>query len=228
MNDPGGLTQAFIGIVRRDLLLALRRRSDVVNSLMFFVIVTTLFPLGVGPEASVLRTIAPGIIWVAALLSSLLSLQRLFLSDYDDGMLDQMILSSQPLALLVSGKILAHWIVAGLPIVLLSPLVGVQFGMGSSSIAVLVSTLLLGTPILSLLGSIGAALTLGVRSGGSLLALLVLPLSIPVLIFGAGAVGAHESGLSIEANLSLLGAGLLIGVVLAPLATAAALRIAVD
>ena len=223
-----GLTQAFVGVVRRDLLLAIRRRSDVATTLIFFVIVTTMFPLGIGPDASVLRTIAPGIIWVAALLSSMLSLQRLFMSDYTDGLLDQMVLSPHPLAVLVGGKIVAHWIIAGLPIALLAPLIGLQFGLGPSSIAVLVGTLLLGTPTLSLLGSIGAALTLGIRGGGALTALLVLPLFIPVLIFGAGAVEAYESGLGIEGNFSLLAAGLLFGAVLAPLAAAAAVRIAVE
>lgn len=223
-----GMTQAFLGVVRRDLMLALRRRSDVVTSLMFFVIVTSLFPLGIGPEPGVLRTLAPGVIWVAALLSSMLSLQRLFASDYADGVLDQMALSPHPLAVLAGGKIAAHWIVAGLPIVLLSPVMALQFGLSGSSIIVLVVTLLLGTPTLSLLGSIGSALTLGVRGGGPLMALLVLPLFIPILIFGAGAVVASESGLGIEANVSLLGAGLLLGAALAPLATAAALRIAVE
>ncbi len=223
-----GMTQAFLGVVRRDLMLAVRRRSDVVTSLMFFVIVTSLFPLGIGPEPGVLRTLAPGVIWVAALLSSMLSLQRLFASDYADGVLDQMALSPHPLAVLAGGKIAAHWIVAGLPIVLLSPVMALQFGLSGSSIIVLVVTLLLGTPTLSLLGSIGSALTLGVRGGGPLMALLVLPLFIPILIFGAGAVVASESGLGIEANVSLLGAGLLLGAALAPLATAAALRIAVE
>jgi heme exporter protein B len=223
-----GMTQAFLGVVRRDLMLAVRRRSDVVTSLMFFVIVTSLFPLGIGPEPGVLRTLAPGVIWVAALLSSMLSLQRLFASDYADGVLDQMVLSPHPLAVLAGGKIAAHWIVAGLPIVLLSPVMALQFGLSGSSIIVLVVTLLLGTPTLSLLGSIGSALTLGVRGGGPLMALLVLPLFIPILIFGAGAVVARESGLGIEANVSLLGAGLLLGAALAPLATAAALRIAVE
>lgn len=223
-----GMTQAFLGVVRRDLMLAVRRRSDVMTSLMFFVIVTSLFPLGIGPEPGVLRTLAPGVIWVAALLSSMLSLQRLFASDYADGVLDQMVLSPHPLAVLAGGKIAAHWIVAGLPIVLLSPVMALQFGLSGSSIIVLVVTLLLGTPTLSLLGSIGSALTLGVRGGGPLMALLVLPLFIPILIFGAGAVVASESGLGIEANVSLLGAGLLLGAALAPLATAAALRIAVE
>ncbi len=223
-----GITQAFFGVMRRDLLLAVRRRSDVVTSLMFFVIVTSLFPLGIGPDPGVLRTMAPGIIWVAALLSSMLSLQRLFASDYADGVLDQMVLSPHPLAVLASGKIVAHWIIAGLPIVLLSPVMALQFGLSASSIVVLVVTLLLGTPTLSLLGSIGSALTLGIRGGGPLMALLVLPLFIPILIFGAGAVVANESGLGIEANVSLLGAGLLLGATLAPLATAAALKIAVE
>lgn len=222
-----GMTQAFCGVVWRDLLLAIRRRSDVVTSLMFFIIVTSLFPLGIGPDPGVLRTMAPGVIWVAALLSSMLSLQRLFASDYADGVLDQMVLSPHPLAVLAGGKIVAHWIIAGLPIVLLSPVMALQFDLSGSSILVLVVTLLLGTPTLSLLGSIGSALTLGVRGGGPLMALLVLPLFIPILIFGAGAVVANESGLGIEANISLLGAGLLLGAALAPLATAAALRIAV-
>lgn len=221
------MTQAFFGVVWRDLLLAIRRRSDVVTSLMFFIIVTSLFPLGIGPDQAVLRTMAPGVIWVAALLSSMLSLQRLFASDYADGVLDQMVLSPHPLAVLAGGKIVAHWIVAGLPIVLLSPVMALQFDLSGSSIIVLVVTLLLGTPTLSLLGSIGSALTLGVRGGGPLMALLVVPLFIPILIFGAGAVVANESGLGIEANVSLLGAGLLLGAALAPLATAAALRIAV-
>lgn len=221
------MTQAFFGVVWRDLLLAIRRRSDVVTSLMFFIIVTSLFPLGIGPDQAVLRTMAPGVIWAAALLSSMLSLQRLFASDYADGVLDQMVLSPHPLAVLAGGKIVAHWIVAGLPIVLLSPVMALQFDLSGSSIIVLVVTLLLGTPTLSLLGSIGSALTLGVRGGGPLMALLVVPLFIPILIFGAGAVVANESGLGIEANVSLLGAGLLLGAALAPLATAAALRIAV-
>jgi heme exporter protein B len=223
-----GMTQAFLGVVWRDLLLAIRRRSDVVTSLMFFIIVTSLFPLGIGPDPGILRTMAPGVIWVAALLSSMLSLQRLFASDYADGVLDQMVLSPHPLAVMASGKVLAHWIIAGLPIVLLSPLIALQFGLSRSSISVLVVTLFLGTPTLSLVGSIGSALTLGVRGGGPLMALLVLPLFVPILIFGAGAVVANESGLGIEANVSLLAAGLLLGATLAPLATAAALRIAVE
>lgn len=227
MNESG-MTQAFFGVVRRDLLLAMRRRSDVATSVTFFIITASLFPLGIGPEPGVLRMMAPGVIWVAALLSAMLSLQRLFASDYADGVMDQMVLSSHPLAVLVGGKIVAHWIVSGFPIVLLSPLIGLQFGLGRSSIAVLVLSLLLGTPILSLLGSIGSALTLGLRGGGPLMALLVLPLFIPVLIFGAGAVAANESGLGIEANVSLLGAGLLVGAALAPLATSLAVRIAVE
>jgi len=223
-----GMTQAFLGVVWRDLLLAIRRRSDVVTSLMFFIIVTSLFPLGIGPDPGILQTMAPGVIWVAALLSSMLSLQRLFASDYADGVLDQMVLSPHPLAVMAGGKVVAHWIIAGLPIVLLSPLIALQFGLSRSSISVLVVTLFLGTPTLSLVGSIGSALTLGVRGGGPLMALLVLPLFVPILIFGAGAVVANESGLGIEANVSLLAAGLLLGATLAPLATAAALRIAVD
>lgn len=222
------LSGAWRTVVWRDVVLALRRRADIATALLFFVIVASLFPLGVGSESTALKNMAPGILWVAALLSSLLSLSRLFTTDYLDGTLEQFVLTAYPLAVLVGAKVCAHWLVSGLPLIVLSPLLGILFGLSADSIAVLMLSLLLGTPTLSFIGAIGAGLTLGVRGGHALVALLVLPLYAPVLIFGAGAVASHEAGLGIEANVSLLAACLLVAVVLAPLATAAALRIAVE
>ena len=222
------MLKALNCVIRRDLLLAFRRRSDVLTTLFFFVIVATLFPLGVGPEPALLRTMAPGILWVAALLASMLALGRLFALDYADGTLEQMLLSAEPLTVIVIGKVIAHWLVSGLPLVLLAPLLAVQFDLSRESVAVLFFSLLIGTPVLSLIGSIGAALTLGVRGGGVLISLLVLPLYIPVLIFGAGAVGAEASGLGSSAHLLLLGGVLAGAAALAPWATAAALRISLE
>ena len=213
------MLKALLCVTRRDLLLAFRRRADVLTTLFFFVIVATLFPLGVGPEPALLRTLAPGILWVAALLASTLSLGRLFALDHADGTLEQMLLSPEPLSVLVIGKVLAHWLVCGLPLVLLAPLLAVQFDLPAASMGVL---------LLSLLGAIGAALTLGVRGGGVLVALLVLPLYVPVLIFGAGAVDAQASGLGGSAHLLLLGGLLAAAAALAPWATALALRIALE
>lgn len=222
------MLSTFASIIRRDLLLAMRRRADVATPLFFFIIVASLFPLGVGPEPALLRTMAPGILWVAALLASMLALNRLFASDYADGTLEQLLLSPEPLALLVAGKVVAHWLVSGLPLVLLAPLLAVQYDMAAGPALVLVLSLLIGTPVLSLLGAIGAALVLGARGGSVLVALMILPLYIPVLIFGAGAVGAEASGLGADAHLLLLG-GLLCGAAaLAPWATAAALRISLE
>jgi heme exporter protein B len=215
-------------MARRDLLLALRRQSEVLTALFFFVIVCSLFPLGIGPEPALLRKIAPGVLWVAALLATLLGLPRLFAADHQDGTLEQMALSPSSLGLLVAGKVLAHWLVSGLPLVLLAPVLGVQFDLAPDALAVLVLALLLGTPLLSLIGAIGAALTLGVRGGGVLLALLVLPLYVPALIFGAGAVEAHIAGMAYAGHLSLLGAMLAVAVFFAPWATTAALRIALE
>lgn len=222
------MLKALLCVVRRDLLLAFRRRSDVLTTLFFFIIVTSLFPLGVGPEPQLLRTMAPGILWVAALLASMLALGRLFALDYADGTLEQMVLSAEPLPVIVMGKVIAHWLVSGFPLVVLAPILAVQFDLPAASIGVLALTLLLGTPVLSLIGSIGAALTLGVRGGGVLVSLLVLPLYIPVLIFGAGAVGAEASGVGATAHLLLLGGGLAAAVALTPWATAAGLRIALE
>lgn len=216
------------GVIQRDLVLAFRRRSDVLTTVFFFVIVTTLFPLGVGPEAELLRAMAPGIVWVAALLASMLSLGRLFALDLADGTLEQLVLSAEPLTVIVVGKVVAHWLVSGLPLVILSPLLAVQFGLASDAIAVLSASLLIGTPVLSLFGAVGAALTLGVRGGGVLVSLLVLPLCVPVLIFGSGAVGAQASGLGSSAHLQLLGGVFAGAAVLTPWATAAALRIALE
>lgn len=222
------MLRLWIAIVRRDLLLVYRRRSDVLTALFFFIIVVSLFPLGVGPEPGRLRTMAPGIIWVAALLASMLTLGRLFVPDYVDGTLEQMALAPEPLAVIVLGKVCVHWAVSGLPLVLLSPLLAAQFDLPASSIQVMFWSLLLGTPVLSLVGAIGAALTLGARSGSVLVALLVLPLYVPVLIFGAGAVAADAAGMDASAHLLLLGAGVAAAVALAPWAIAAALRIALE
>jgi len=218
----------FLWVIQRDLLLAMRQRADVLTTLFFFIIVVSLFPLGVGPEINMLRSMAPGVVWVAALLASMLSLERMFSSDYLDGTLEQMMLSPQPLSLLVLGKALAHWMVTGVPLVLISPILGIQFNLQTDELFVLVVSLLLGTPVLSLIGAIGAALTLGLRGGGVLVSLLVLPLYIPVLIFGAGAVEASSAGLSASAHLSLLGAFLLASLVLSPWAAATALRISTE
>lgn len=227
MNDDR-LLRTFISIVRRDLLLAMRRRADVLTTLLFFIIAASLFPLGIGPEISLLRNIGPGVLWVAALLASMLALGRLFATDYADGSLEQMLLAPQPLSLLVLAKVLAHWLSTGLPLVLIAPVLGLQYDLASGPLFVLIVSLLLGTPVLSLIGAVGAALTLGVRGGGALLSLLVLPLYVPVLIFGAGAVDASTAGLDITGHLSLLGAFLLAALVLAPWASAAALRISID
>lgn len=215
-------------VVRRDLVLAMRRRADVLTTLIFFVMVVSLFPLGVGPEMDMLRKMAPGVLWVAALLASMLSLGRLFSADYLDGTLEQMLLAPQSLSVLVLGKMAAHWMVSGLPLVLMTPVLGLQFDMSIQAIAVLILGLLLGTPILSMVGAIGAALTLGLRGGGVLLSLLVLPLCIPVLIFGTGAVEAVTSGLSASSHLSLMGALLVLALVFTPWVTAQALRISME
>jgi heme exporter protein B len=215
-------------IVRRDLVLAMRRRADVLTTLIFFVMVVSLFPLGVGPETDMLRKMAPGVLWVAALLSSMLSLGRLFSADYLDGTLEQMLLAPQSLSVLVLGKMASHWMVSGLPLALMTPVLGLQFDMSVQAIGVLMLSLLLGTPILSMIGAIGAALTLGLRGGGVLLSLLVLPLCIPVLIFGTGAVQAVTSGLSVSSHLSLLGALLVLAVAFTPWVTAQALRISME
>lgn len=227
MNDALSLP-AFYGIIKRDLRLAMRCKSDVLTSLSFFVIVVSLFPLAIGAERETLRQIAPGILWVAALLATVLSLNRLFEQDYIDGTLEQIVLSPSPLGMLVLGKVIAHWLLTGLPLTLLAPLLALQFDLPTPSLLVLAISLLVGTPVLSLIGAIGASLTLGLRGGGVLLALLILPLYTPVLIFGAGAVDTASAGLGASSNLSLLAAMLALAVFFAPLAITAALRIALE
>lgn len=215
----------FTALIRRDLHLASRRRTEALLPVVFFAVAASLFPLGIGPEPHTLRQIAPGIVWVCALLAAMLSLNALYAGDHADGSLEQMLLSSHPTMLIAAAKALAHWLLTGVPLILAAPVLGLQFDMSLPAIATLTVSLLLGTPVLSLLGGIGAALTLGLRNGGVLILLLVLPLCIPVLIFGAGAVSALDAGQSPRAYLSLLGALLLIAAIGAPPATAAALRI---
>lgn len=218
----------FAWVVWRDLILAWRRRTDVLATFFFFIIVVSLFPLGVGPEPQLLRTIAPGVVWVAALLASMLALGRTFGNDYQDGTLEQLLLTPQPLFLIVLAKVLAQWIVSELPLVLVAPVLGMQFGLSQNTLWIMTLSLLLGTPVLSLIGSIGAALTLGLRAANVLVALLVLPLYIPVLIFGAGAIESTVNGLEPQAYLLLLGATLVLALAFAPWATSAALRISVE
>lgn len=215
-------------VARRDLRLAGRRRVEALLPLGFFVVAAGLFPIGVGPEPQTLRQIAPGVVWVCALLAAMLSVTQMFASDHADGSLEQMLLAPQSLVSLVAGKVLAQWLTTGVPLVLTAPLLGVLFDMRAEAIGILALTLLMGTPILALLGAVGAALTLGLRSGAALVFLLVLPLTIPTLIFGTGAVGALDGGLSPRAHLSLLGALLIVTTLAAPLATAAALRISLE
>ncbi len=219
------MLRAYYTMLRRDLLLAFRHRGELANPLLFFLIVVTLFPLAIGPEPGILRTVAPGVIWVAALLAAMLSLEGMFRSDFQDGALEQMFLSPHPAPVLVLGKITAHWLVTGLPLILMAPLLAVLLHLPAEAMAALVCTLALGTPVLSLVGAIGVALTVGLRRGGMLLALLVLPLYVPVLIFGAGAVGDAAGGLDVGAQFAFLGAILALALTLAPLAVAAALRV---
>ena len=223
-----GWMGVFGAVVRREVSLSMKQKGEVLTPLFFFVVVASLFPLGIGPESAILLRMAPGVLWVSALLAAMLSLQRLFAVDYADGSLEQMALSPAPLALLVLAKALAHFVLSGLPLVLMAPVLGLQFGLEGRSLGVLMLSLLLGTPTLSLIGSIGAALTLGVRGAGVLLSLLILPLYIPVLIFGAGAVEADAAGLGAGGHLSLLAALLVLSVFFAPLATTAALKISLE
>jgi len=229
LNEPDhGVFSAIRWAVAHDLRVALRSRAELAVQLLFYVIVVSLFPLASSPDRVLLAALGPGVLWVAALLASLLALPRLFASDFADGTLEQVALSPYPLPALVAGKALAHWLTTGLPVVVLAPLLGLQYALDTDVLKVVVLALLVGTPILSLLGGIGAALTLGARGGGGLLALLILPLYVPVLIFGAGAADAFRAGLSVSPNMSLLGAALLVALVGAPFAMAAAVRIAID
>jgi heme exporter protein B len=222
------LTRAFVAIIRRDLILAFRRRSEMINPLLFFILVITLFPLGIGAQPNLLQAIAPGIIWVSALLAAMLSLDSLFRSDFDDGSLEQLLLSSHPASVLVLAKVLAHWLVTGLPLVMVAPLLALFLGLPHQALTVLLLTLLLGTPVLSLIGAIGVALTVGLRRGGMILSLLVLPLYVPVLIFAGNAVEMAGSGLPVDAQISILISILFLALVLAPWPTAAALKMSIN
>ena len=220
---------AFFLVLKRDLLLAMRRRSEIFTVLFFFIVVISLFPLGISTEDKLLKQIAPGVVWVAALLASTLALDRLFSDDYEDGTLEQMTLAPVSLPIVVLAKMIAHWLLTGLPLVLISPLVGLFYHLPFESIKVMMLVLLLGTPVLSMLGAIAAALTLGLRGGGVLVSLLVLPLYIPVLVYGAGAISTSMvEGLSIQPYLLLLTAFMLLAVIFSPWATAAAIKISIE
>lgn len=222
------MLRTFLAVIRRDLMLAFRQRMDVINTLVFFVVVVTIVPLGVGADPNLLRAIAPGVVWVAALLAAVLSLQRLFASDYQDGTLEQMLLAGEPLSVIVLGKVVAHWLVTGIPVTVISVLLALMFDIDADAALTLCLSLAAGTPVLSFLGAVGASLTLSLRGAGVLISLLVLPLYIPVLILGAGAAEAVASGLDGTPYLLLLAALSLLAMVLTPWAIAAALRISVE
>jgi heme exporter protein B len=227
-GPAGSFFAGFAWAFNRDLRLALRHPGETMLVIAFFVLVASLFPLGVGAEPQLLQRIGPGVIWVCALLSAFLSLPAMFASDHADGSLEQMVLSPHPMAAWTSGKIAAHWVASGLPLTVLSPLLGLQYGLAGDTLMALACALALGTPVLSLLGAACSALTLGARGGGMLLALLALPLFIPALVFGAGAAEAQASGLSAAPHLSILGAGLILAAMGVPPAVCAAVRIALD
>ena len=222
------LSQAFIYLLRRDLTLAVRNRAEFANPILFFVLVITLFPLAIGAVPELLARIAPGIIWVAALLAAMLSLDSIFRSDFDDGSLEQLLMSAHPMPVLVLAKVCAHWLVTGVPLLLISPVLAEMLGMPQAAQGTLFLTILIGTPILSLIGSIGVALTVGLPKGGIILSLLVLPLYVPVLIFASGAIEAASGGLDVSAQLNMLMAFLFVSISLSPLATAAALRMSMS
>ena len=227
-DPPGSFSAGFAWAMRRDLTLAWRHPGETVLVVAFFVLVASLFPLGIGAEPQLLARIGPGVIWVSALLAAFLSLPALFSTDYADGTLEQMTLSPHPMSSWVSGKIAAHWIASGLPLTMLSPLIGLQYGLAFDTLGALALALAIGTPVLSLLGAACSALALGARGGGMLLALLALPLFVPILVFGAGAAEAQATGLSASPHLSILGAGLVLAAFALPSAVCAAIRIALD
>lgn len=224
-SEAPSLWLGFTALLRRDLLIAFRQRSDLVNPLFFFIMVIALFPLGIGPEKSVLEKIAPGVIWIAALLSTLLSVDSLFRQDFEDGALELALLSPQPLFVLVLGKVVAHWLVSALPLILVSPILSVMLFMDADTVLATLYSLLLGTPVLSMISAIGAALTVGLRKGGVLIAIIALPLYVPVLIFGTGAVQAASMGMPYGGQLAILATFLVLALALAPVAIAAGLRI---
>ncbi len=222
------MLRALLTIIQRDLLVAFRRRAELMNPILFYVIVVTLFPLGVSPDKNFLSQLAPGVVWVAALLAALISMESIFRQDFDDGSIEQLFLSKHPPTLLIFGKVIAHWLITGLPMLIIVPVMALLLYIPSKAIPTLFVTVLLGTPILSLIGAIGVALTAGLRGGGVLLGLLVLPLYIPVLIFASGAVSAAIDGLAYSGQLAMLGAGLILALILAPLAISASLKISMS
>jgi heme exporter protein B len=225
---PGSLSGAFLLLLRRDLILAFRRRAEMINPLLFFILVTAMFPLGIGADPVLLKAVGPGVIWVAALLAALLSLDGVFRSDFEDGSLEQFLLSAHPVSILVLAKVLAHWLITGLPLLIVAPLLAILLNLSGTATMVLIVTLALGTPVLSLIGAVGVALTVGLRKGGMILSLLVLPLYVPVLIFAANAVETAAADLPVMAHISFLSALLVLALSLSPIATAAALRISLS
>lgn len=228
MKKTSSLLNAFGAVIKRDLLLAYRFRAELINPLAFFVMVITLFPLALGAEIALLKRIAPAIIWVAALLASLMSIESLFRADYDDGSLELMVMTPHPLSILVLAKVIGHWLVSSVPLLFVAPLMGMMLHMDADIIGVLMLTLLLGTPVLSLIGGIAVALTLGLRKGGALLAILVLPLYVPILIFASSAIDAAMTGFPVSGHLSMMCAILFLALTLTPLPTAAALKMSLS
>ena len=222
------MLSALLTIIRRDLLVAFRRRAELVNPILFYVIVVTLFPLGVSPDQEFLSQLAPGVVWVTALLAALISMESIFRQDFDDGSVEQLFLSQHPPTILILGKVIAHWLITGLPMLVIVPLMALLLYIPQQAIPILFITVLIGTPILSLIGAIGVALTAGLRGGGVLLGLLVLPLYIPVLIFASGAVSAAIEGLPYSGHVAMLGAGLILALILSPLAISASLKISMS
>ena len=228
MKKTSSLFNAFGAVIKRDLLLAYRFRAELINPLAFFVMVITLFPLALGAEIALLKRIAPAIIWVAALLASLMSIENLFRADYDDGSLELMVMTPHPLSILVMAKVMGHWLTSSVPLLFIAPLMGMMLHMDADIIGVLMLTLLLGTPVLSLIGGIAVALTLGLRKGGALLAILVLPLYVPILIFASSAIDAAMTGFPVSGHLSMMCAILFLALTLTPLPTAAALKMSLS
>ncbi len=228
VKQPPSMWSGMVSIMKRDLTVAFRQRSDMVNPLFFFIMVIAMFPLGIGPEQNTLEKIAPGVIWIAALLSTLLSVDSLFRQDFDDGSLELILLSPQPLFVVCFGKVLAHWLVTALPLIVVSPILSIMLYMQWDTVQVTVYSLLLGTPILSMISAIGAALTVGLRKGGVLIAVIALPLYVPVLIFGTSAVEAASMGMAFSGQLAYLAAFLILALTFAPFAIAAGLRISVN
>lgn len=222
------LSKAFLGLLKRDLLLAYRHRAELFNPMLFFILVVILFPLGIGADSKLLQVMAPGVIWVAALLAAMLSLDTIFRSDFEDGTLELLLLSSHPTSILVLAKVLAHWLVTGLPLIIVSPFLALFLGLDQDVIGLLIVTLLLGTPVLSLVGAVAIALTVGLKRGGILLSLLVLPLYVPVLIFSTNAIEMLILGFSITAQLWILSSFLLLAVTLTPWPTAVALKLSLN